>query len=66
MGISVEWFLKAAEKGEPEAQFKMACCYANGEGVEVNPLKSLEWMEKAAKNGNQKAIKVFQDVMNSN
>ena len=38
-----------------EAAFKLGTMYENGEGVEANKKKAIEWYEKAAKLGNKNA-----------
>ena len=44
-----------AEKGDAEAQFFLALCYANGEGVSKNMAEAVKWWRKAAEKGNAKA-----------
>ena len=41
----------AAEKGEPEAQYKLGVCYANGDGVEKDLKQAAYWWRKAAEQG---------------
>ena len=40
-----------AEQGNVDAQYNLALCYMNGEGVTQNCKKALEWYTKAAKQG---------------
>lgn len=44
-------FQKAAELGHAEAQFALSRCYKRGEGVIKDEAKSIEWCQKAAKQG---------------
>ena len=42
-----QMFVNEAENGNPSAQFSVGQLYANGEGVEANLDKALEWYEKS-------------------
>ncbi|MDY0351880.1 MAG: tetratricopeptide repeat protein [Desulfobulbaceae bacterium] len=48
---TVEDVKQRAEQGEAEAQFKLGALYKNGEGVEQNYDKALEWYTKSAEQG---------------
>lgn len=48
------WY-QAANDGEAEAQSWIGSLYANGEGVEVDDQKALQWYLAAAKQGNHMA-----------
>jgi TPR repeat protein len=50
--------LKAAEKNNDKAQFELGNAYLTGNGVEENDDIAMEWFEKAAENGNEKALKI--------
>jgi TPR repeat protein len=39
-------FLPAAEGGHPKAQYNLGCMYRDGNGVEVNVVKAVEWIQK--------------------
>ena len=39
---------RRAQRGDADAQFSLARCYANGEGVEVNEAEAFRWYKKAA------------------
>jgi len=52
---ALEWMEKAAELDYSEAQFEMASWYKQGGVYE----KCSYWLEKAANNGNEKAIKAL-------
>lgn len=49
---SVYWCLKLAEQGNSYFQYKMACFYEEGYGIEKNSRKSLYWREVSAERGN--------------
>lgn len=53
---AVKCFRKAAEYGLPDAQYSLAVCYANGQGVERNYGNALSWMRCAAEQGDKMAI----------
>lgn len=50
-GLAVEWLGKAAEQGQPRAQFLLGISYANGRGVERNPFEAAKWYRRAALQG---------------
>ncbi|RHZ89085.1 hypothetical protein Glove_19g297 [Diversispora epigaea] len=46
-----KWLLKAAEKGEYNAQYFLGNCYKRGHGINVDQVKAFEWYKKAAECG---------------
>lgn len=56
--LRCKWLLKAAEKNSDKAQFELGNAYLTGKGVEENDEIAMEWFEKAAENGNEKALKI--------
>ena len=54
----LQWLLKAAEMNSDKAQFELGNAYLSGNGVEENDEIAMEWFEKAAENGNEKALKI--------
>ncbi|MBR3953430.1 MAG: sel1 repeat family protein [Oscillospiraceae bacterium] len=49
---AMEWYALASEKNNAEAEFSMALIYLEGRpGVPADYEKGVEWLEKAAKNG---------------
>lgn len=52
---ATEWYKKAAEQGNADAQNDLAKCYYYGEGVEKNLLEAAVWYRKSAEQGNAKA-----------
>ncbi|MBW2667349.1 MAG: sel1 repeat family protein, partial [Deltaproteobacteria bacterium] len=46
-GKAFEWFLSAASRDHATAQYRAAQAYAAGEGVDRNPAKALEWLERS-------------------
>lgn len=49
---AAKWFGKAAEQGEPEAQFGLGAMYANGYGMPQDFAAAARWFKKAAEQGN--------------
>jgi TPR repeat protein len=52
---AIEWYQKAAEKGNADAQADLGFMYRNGYGVAKDYKKSIEWYQKAAEKGNATA-----------
>ena len=52
---AVEWFRKAAEQGDADAQCNLGICYYKGEGVPSNYDKAAEWWRKSAEQEYAKA-----------
>ena len=53
---ALKWYLKAAEQGQPRAQYLLALMYDTGLGpVEKNKASSLSWLRKSADQGYAKA-----------
>ncbi len=50
-----EWYKKAAEQGNVDAQFKLGEYYRDGKGVVQDLEKAVEWFTKAAEQGHAKA-----------
>lgn len=53
---AAELYQKGADKGNNEAQFKLASFYLKGKGVEQDMERGITLMRKAAVNGNKKAL----------
>ena len=49
------FFSKAAATGHPEAQFHLALCFEDGDGVKTDPVQAVEWYRKTAIGGFAKA-----------
>ena len=47
---------KAAEQGSADAQLELGVLYFNGNGVEQDTIKALEWYEQAADQGKAEAM----------
>ena len=47
----INWWQKAAENGDIEAQYKLGCCYIAGNGTPRNPKQAEFWLQKAANQG---------------
>ncbi|KAG0227820.1 hypothetical protein BGW42_002701 [Actinomortierella wolfii] len=51
----VEWYTKAANDGDPNAQYNFGLMYRKGREVEQSDAKAIEWYTKAANQGNADA-----------
>lgn len=51
----MEWFKKAADQGNVDAQNNLGVMYYTGEGVPKDMAKAREWLRKAAAQGNADA-----------
>jgi S1-C subfamily serine protease len=51
----VEWFRKAAERGDAKAQSKLGACYDLGSGVAKDAAEAAKWYRKAAEQGDANA-----------
>ena len=54
---AMEWFKKAADQGNAEAQDKIGSRYENGDGVPQDYAEAVKWYRKAADQGNAEAGK---------
>jgi len=52
---AAQWFTKAAEQGHASAQFCLAGCFGDGEGVEQDHVHAAQWFTKAAEQGHANA-----------
>ena len=51
MSEAVQWYRKAAEQGDAEAQDNLAFMYKNGQGVTQDYAQAVKWYRKAAEQG---------------
>ena len=58
---ALEWYRKAAEKGNADAQIELGKRYFEGRGVSTNEDEAVKWYTKAAENGNTDAQLVLGD-----
>jgi hypothetical protein len=48
MAQAAEWYRRAADQGEVEAQATMGTLYSMGQGVQVNYVEAYYWLDLAA------------------
>jgi TPR repeat protein len=53
---AVEWYRRAAEQNQVQAQFNLGFCYAYGHGVEKDEAEAVKWYRKVAEAGEVKAF----------
>ena len=58
---AAELYLKAATLGNSDAQWSIALCYKDGDGVEKDWGQAFNWMKKCAESGNDNGIKYLGD-----
>jgi TPR repeat protein len=52
---AMQWYRKAAQEGDANAQHAVGALYLNGLGVAPNPHEAMRWFRKAAEQGNSDA-----------
>lgn len=52
---AAEWFCKAAEQGQVDAQYLLGGIYERGQGLPQNVALACEWYRKAAEQGHEGA-----------
>lgn len=55
LGKAVEYYSRAAEAGNDEAQYNMGYCYEEGLGVFRSPARAVKWYRLSAEQGNAKS-----------
>lgn len=48
---AAKWYRKAADQGDPSAQFNLGLMYADGEGVAARDAEAARWFRNAAEQG---------------
>src|SRR5262249_30954338 len=49
------WYRRAADQGDPDAQFYLACMHDLGKGLPIDPATAANWLSKAADQGHTDA-----------
>lgn len=62
MEQAVAWYRKAAEQGDPRAQYNLGVCYELGQGVKQDQEKAATWYYNAAKHGLREAKEVLRSM----
>ncbi|KAI9193546.1 uncharacterized protein BJ171DRAFT_429436 [Polychytrium aggregatum] len=57
-----KWASKSADKGYAKAEYAMGHFFQHGIGTQADPNQARTWYQKAAKNGNKKAIQKLQEL----
>ncbi|KAF9094387.1 hypothetical protein BGX23_002179 [Mortierella sp. AD031] len=63
---AMDWFLQAADRGNPLAQLQVGLLHQNGHGVPQDYVKTMKWYPKVANQGDAKAqfnAKVFHRII---
>ena len=55
-GEAIKWLVRAAEAGEPVAQYRLGTLYERGRGVALDTAKAARWYQAAANQGSRKAM----------
>ena len=59
---AAEWYLKAAEQGDSDAQYNLGAMYYDGKGVKKDRKKAAQWLSKAAAQGDEDAIELLKKL----
>ncbi|MDR1658081.1 MAG: SEL1-like repeat protein [Deltaproteobacteria bacterium] len=51
------------KQGDAQAQNKLGLMYYVGEGVKINKTKAVEWLTKAADQGDSEAISALEQIV---
>jgi len=62
MEQNIESLKKLADQGDAEALYQLGNCYQNGDGVEQDIKKAVEWWLKASDLGHEKATELVQKI----
>ena len=62
MEQNIESLKKLANQGDAEALYQLGNCYQNGDGVEQDIKKAVEWWLKASDLGHEKATELVQKI----
>lgn len=54
---AVEWYIKCADLGNPDAMCHLGYCFRSGTGVEPDDRRAVEWFQKSADLGNHYAMR---------
>lgn len=58
---AMEWYKKAANQGDSDAQLNLGIMYEQGQGVRPNKRTANEWYEMACDSGNQSGCEYYQE-----
>lgn len=63
--LAAEWFKRGADYGVKDSQVNIGILYARGDGVDRNLVESYKWFAIAAKNGDNGAADMRDQVLNA-
>jgi TPR repeat protein len=56
---AAKWYTRAAERGNPDAQYQLSLCYRDGIGVTPDEKYAMYWLTQAARQGQLKAKEIL-------
>src|SRR5262245_43190097 len=59
MTTSLDWLRKAADQGDPTAQFNLGVMYSSGKGVPKDPVQAYMWADIAASRGDTNSAQLL-------
>jgi TPR repeat protein len=59
----IEWFSRAADQGEANAQYELGSIYEAGNGVPPNPSEAIRWFRLAANQGHDGARNALERLL---
>ena len=60
---AARWYRRGARRGDAESQYDLGFMYLLGEGVDHDPIEGIRWLERAAAQGFERAIRLLADVL---
>ena len=60
--LAIQWYRRAAEGGQSDAQYNLGFMYVLGEGIQSDPDEGLRWLLLAAAQGEGAAMRLMADL----
>jgi len=60
--LAIQWYRRAAERGQSDAQYNLGFMYVLGEGIQSDSEEGLRWLRLAAAQGEGAAMRLMADL----